>query len=303
MILREIIEKVNENENSFGLVPINSLYDFFYSKDENNLKLIKNINTIINIAYQYLFIVTLKTNKIITLKDLNNKTVNIGEKNRSSYFIANNIIENSKIYNDIEINKTYFTIDDAFKKLFSKEIDCLMMTDIFPSPILDKKINEDFFNELIIIPLSDFNEELFKSRHPYLYNCNLDFNLLPEKYLPKKIGSFKMTANRPYYNTYKIPRTIICNKNTNKVITYNLVKSINQNLNLINESDLYKKNENNKLFYPDISYTGFIPLHIGAKNFYSEIGIFTNKFSPKCKYYVGKTFCSKENALRAKIIT
>lgn len=300
---KKIIENVNNNENTFGLVPINSLYDFFYSKDTNNLKLIKNINTIINIAYQYLFIVTLKNNNIITLKDLNNKIVNIGEKNRSSYFIANNIIENSKIYNNINIKKTFFTIDKAFDKLFSKEIDCLMMTDIFPSPILNQKINDDFYNELIIIPLSDFNEKLFKSRHPYLYNCNIDFNLLPEKYLPIKLGDFKMTYNRPYYNTYKIPRTLICNKNTNKVITYNLVKSINQNLNLINESELYKKNENNKLFYPDITYTGFIPLHIGAKNFYTEIGIYTDKISPYCKYYVGKEFCSKERALQAKIIT
>ena len=256
-----------------------------------------------NIAYQYLFVVTLKSNNIISLKDLNNKIVNIGERNRSSFFISNNILENSKIYNDINIKKTYFTIDKAFDKLFSKEIDCLMMTDIFPSPILNDKINEDFYNELIIIPLSDFNERLFISRHPYLYNCNIDFNLLPEKYLPKKLGEFEMNRNRPYYNTYKIPKTLICNKNTNKVIIYNLVKSINQNLKLINNSDLFKKNKNNKLFYPDITFTGFIPLHIGAKSFYTEIGIFTNEFSSKCEYYVGKTKCSKNNALRAQIIT
>ena len=293
---KKLIEKINKKENSFSLISTPILY----SDEFINSKNIKNINTIINLSYEYIFLITTINNDINSLNDINNKIINIGTINDVSYRIGNNIIENIQLNNNIKVTKTYYNIDEAFTKLLYNKVDLIVLIDIFPSPILNYFIYNDFEKLIKIIPFNGLNEQTFLERHPLITKANLNLNLLPNNYLPVKIDNITMTKFKPNYQTYRIPQVLICNKNTKSKLIFNILQSIYKNINNINK--IVRKNPYNILVWPDISLTGFLPLHLGAIEFYKKIGIITNNKSDDCKYLIGKERCTSNNSENIQLL-
>ena len=108
--------------------------------------------------------------------------------------------------------------------------------------------------------------------------------------------------NRPDLDTFQYPVLFICNKNTDPNISYEIVKGVINNLEVLNQSDMTIKNQWNYLTLPDIAQDIFIPTHIGAKIFYNQLTVNTTNPDYNCKYYIGKKKCNAEDIESAKII-
>jgi TRAP-type uncharacterized transport system substrate-binding protein len=205
------------------------------------------------------------------------------------------------LYN-IKIKKYYDDDDIAIKKLINLEIDGMVFTDLYPSNFLNKIIGNDLNNTLVLLPITKINVELFLKRHQFVNKVSIDLNALPKNYLPVKINDLEYTINRPDLDTFQYPIIFICNKNTEPNISYEIVRGISNNLDLINKSDMTLKNQWNYMTFPDIAQDIFIPTHIGAKIFYNQITITTTKPDYNCMYYIGNKKCNDKDVESATII-
>ena len=203
---------------------------------------------------------------------------------------------------DIQIKKYYDDDDIAIEKLVNLEIDGMIFTDLYPSNFLNKIIGNDLNNSLVLLPITNINKELFKKRHPFVRSVSIDLNALPKNYLPMKINDLEYTVNRPNLDTYQYPIVFICNKNTEPNISYEIVRGVINNLDILNESDMTLKNQWNYLALPDIAQDIFIPAHIGAKIYYNQVTINTTNPNFNCKYYIGNKKCDAEDIESSKII-
>ena len=182
----------------------------------------------------------------------------------------------------------------------------MFFCDFFPSKQLEKFIYTDFTKDIIILPLNILNDVLFFRKHPYVQKIVLDLNLIPT-YLPKKIGNKK---NSPFFNkfkpdleTYKYPRYMICNRKIYPNITFNIANAFYRNLKFLNNDKYFIQNRNNFLYPTNMAEEYTVPLHIGASFLYKKLGLITTESSEYCKLYAGKDQCTKENIIRARLLT
>jgi TRAP-type uncharacterized transport system substrate-binding protein len=294
----KILEMISNEQNSIGLISS----PFLVKAIQTKTNLIKNVNSIIIPNFNYIFFITNKNLNISSLDQLNNKKINIGPDNYDSNIFGEDLIKNLEVMNNFKINRIYDTDEIAIEKLRKREIDGMVFTDLYPSNFLDKVIGNDFEKTFFILPIKDVNEALFKKLHPFIRNVALDLNSLPKNYLPIKVNDLEYTRFRPNLDTFQYPVNFICNKNTDPKISYEIVKGVVNNLDVLNKSDMTIKNQWNYLALPDISMDNFIPTHIGAKIFYNQLTVNTTNPDEMCKYYIGKKKCGPEDIESAKII-
>ena len=294
----KVLETISNQKNSIGLISAPFLIKAIQTKTEQ----IKNVNSIIIPNYNYLFFITNKNLNISSLDQLNNKKVNIGPDNYDSNIFGDHLLQNLEILHDIKVKKYYDNDNIAIEKLRNREIDGMVFTDLYPSNFLDKIIGNDFEKTFVLLPITNINQELFKKRHPFVRNVSIDLNALPKNYLPVKINNLEYTIYRPNLDTFQYPVLFICNKDTDPKISYEIVKSIVNNLEVLNQSEMTLKNQWNYLTLPDIAMDIFIPTHIGAKIFYNQFTVNTTNPDELCKYYIGKKKCNADDIESAKII-
>jgi TRAP-type uncharacterized transport system substrate-binding protein len=293
-----ILEIISNQKNSVGLISAPFLIKAIETKTDE----IKNINSIIIPNYNYIFFITNKNLNISSLNQLNNKKVNIGPDNYDSNIFGNNLLENLEILYDIKISRYYDDDNTAIDKLRNREIDGMVFTDLYPSNFLNKIIENDLEKTFVLLPITKINQELFKKRHPFVSNVSIDLNALPKNYLPVKINNLEYTMYRPDLDTFQYPVLFICNKDTDPKISYEIVRGVINNLEVLNQSEMTLKNQWNYLALPDIAMDIFIPTHIGAKIFYNYLTVNTTNPDELCKYYIGKKKCGPEDIESAKII-
>jgi TRAP-type uncharacterized transport system substrate-binding protein len=294
----KVLEIISNQKNSIGIISA----PFLIKAIETRTNEIENVNSIIIPNYNYIFFITNKNLNISSLNQLNNKKVNIGPENYDSNIFGNNLLENLEILYDIKVSRYYDDDNTAIDKLRNREIDGMVFTDLYPSNFLNKIIENDLEKTFVLLPITKINEELFKKRHPFISNVSIDLNALPKNYLPMKINDLEYNMYRPDLDTYQYPVLFICNKNTDPKISYEIVRGIVNNLEVLNKSEMTIKNQWNYLALPDIAMDIFIPTHIGAKLFYNQLTINTTNPDELCKYYVGKKKCGPEDIESAKII-
>jgi len=276
---------------------------FIVNKINKNINKLKNINFVIYTNYRFLFFIVNRSSNISRLKEIDKKRINIGPENTDEYIFGENLILNLNEKFKIRPDKIFnYDVDTSFKKLLNGEIDGMVMTDLFPSEKLNKIIETNLENKLILIPIEDINENVFLQMRPYASKVFLDQNNLPDNYLPVKIKNLYFNKFRPNITSYKYPEIMVCNKNASPKFIFNIVKSIVSNLNIINKSDYVIKNQYNYLSFPDIANSQYIPEHVGAKMFYNNISINTTYADDLCKYYVGNAKCTPERIEGARII-
>ena len=297
--IKNTLEEVSNN-------PINTAIfsaPFIVNNINKNIDKLKNINFVIYTNYRFLFFIVNRSSNISRLKEIDKKRINIGPEDTDEFIFGKNIIENLNNKFKISPDKIFnYDVDTSFKKLISGEIDGMVMTDLFPSEKLNKIIETNLDNKIILIPIEDINETIFLQTRPYASKVFLDQNNLSKNYLPIKVKNLYFNKFRPDITSYKYPEIMVCNKNASPKFIFNIVKSIVSNLNVINQSDYVIKNQYNYLAFPDIANNQYIPEHIGAKLFYKNISINTTYADDLCKYFVGNAKCTPERIEGARII-
>ena len=294
----KVLQFISQEKDAFGIVSS----PFLIKAIQTNTSQIKNINFIVIPNYNYIFFITNKNLQISSLDQLNNKKVNIGPMNYDSNIFGNDLLRNIEILNNFKIERFYDDDQVAIEKLRNQEIDGMVFTDLYPSNFLNKIFEEDLDKTFFILPLKNINQELFKKIHPFVKNVAIDLNALPKNYLPIKVNNLEYTSFRPDLDTFQYPVLFICNKDAKPVISYEIVKGVVNNLDVLNKSDMTLKNQWNYLALPDIANDNFIPTHIGAKTFYNQLTVNTTNPDELCKYYIGKKKCGPEDIESAKII-
>ena len=294
----KVLQFISQEKDAFGIVSS----PFLIKAIQTNTSQIKNINFIVIPNYNYIFFITNKNLQISSLDQLNNKKVNIGPMNYDSNIFGNDLLRNIEILNNIKIERFYDDDQVAIEKLRNQQIDGMVFTDLYPSNFLNKIFEEDLDKTFFILPLKNINQELFKKIHPFVKNVAIDLNALPKNYLPIKVNNLEYTSFRPNLDTFQYPVLFICNKDAKPIISYEIVKGVVNNLDVLNKSDMTLKNQWNYLALPDIANDNFIPTHIGAKTFYNQLTVNTTNPDELCKYYIGKKKCGPEDIESAKII-
>jgi TRAP-type uncharacterized transport system substrate-binding protein len=295
---KKVLEFISQEKDAFAIISS----PFLLKSIQTNTSLIENINFIITPNYNYIFFITNKNLNISSLSQLNNKKINIGPENYDSNIFGNDLLKNLEILNDIKIQRFYDSDEKAIEKLQNKEIDGMIFTDLYPSNFLNNIIQNNIQNDLFILPIKNINQVLFKKMHPFVRNVALDLNSLPDNYLPIKVNDLEYTKFRPDLDTFQYPMFFICNKDAKPTISYEIVKGVINNLDVLNKSSMTLKNHWNYLALPDIANDNFIPTHIGAKIFYNQLTVNTTNPDELCKYYIGKKKCGPEDIESAKII-
>ena len=294
----KVLQIISQEKDAFGIISS----PFLIKAIQTNTSLIENINFIVIPNYNYIFFITNKNLQISSLDQLNNKKVNIGPMNYDSNIFGNDLLRNIEILNNIKIERFYDDDQVAIEKLRNKQIDGMVFTDLYPSNFLNKIFEEDLDKTFFILPLKNINQELFKKIHPFVKNVAIDLNSLSKNYLPIKVNDLEYTMFRPNLDTLQYPVLFICNKDAKPIISYEIVKGVVNNLDVLNKSDMTLKNQWNYLALPDIANDNFIPTHIGAKIFYNKLTVNTTNPDELCKYYIGKKKCGPEEIESAKII-
>jgi TRAP-type uncharacterized transport system substrate-binding protein len=294
----KVLQFISQEKDAFGIVSS----PFLIKAIQTNTSQIKNINFIVIPNYNYIFFITNKNLQISSLDQLNNKKVNIGPINSDSNIFGEDLLRNIEILNNFNIERFYDDDQVAIEKLRNKQIDGMVFTDLYPSNFLNKIFEQDLDKTFFILPLKNINQELFKKIHPFVKNVAIDLNALPKNYLPIKVNNLEYTSFRPNLDTFQYPVLFICNKDAKPVISYEIVKGVVNNLDVLNKSDMTLKNQWNYLALPDIANDNFIPTHIGAKTFYNQLTVNTTNPDELCKYYIGKKKCGPEDIESAKII-
>lgn len=296
---KNILEEVSKNKINTAIFSA----PFIVNSINNNFDKLKNLNFVIYTNYRFLFFIVNRFSNISRLKEIDNKIINIGLENTDEYWFGKSIIENlNNKYKVLPKQVLEYDVDTSFKKLLNGEIDGMVYTDLFPSERLNKFIQSNLDNKIILIPIEDINENVFLQMRPYASRVSLDQNNLPKNYLPVKIKNLYFNKFRPDITSYKYPEMMVCNKDASPKLIFNIVKSIVSNLNIINQSDYVIKNQFNYLSFPDIANNQYIPLHVGANVYYRNISINTNYSDDLCKYFVGNAKCTPKRIEGARII-
>ena len=294
----KVLYSISKRKDAFGIVST----PYLLRAVQRDTKLVQNINFIVIPNYNYIFFITNINLNISSLSQLNNKKINIGPDNYDSNIFGEDLLKNLEILNNFKIERRYDKDLVAFEKLQNREIDGMIFTDLYPSNILNKIIGNNLEKIFFILPIKEINQTLFKKMHPFIKNVSLDLNALPPNYLPVKVNDLEFTKFRPNLDTFQYPVFFICNKSSNPLVSYEIVRGVINNLDVLNKSEMTIRNPWNYLTLPDVGNDNLIPTHIGAKIFYNSLTVNTTNPDELCKYYIGKSRCSPEQIESARII-
>jgi len=259
----------------------------------------KDLTFIGNINYKYVYILTKKYKDSSEIPS--NAIIGVGNEEDDSYIFGKQLF----LSMDGNVGNNTFTqkfismsVHQRFRELLDNKLDAIIITDFFPSNIINFYLERDFERQLIILPFTNINNEVLLQKLNFVSEAYIDLNLTTKSYLPKTLDKI-YDVNKPDMQTYKYPLSIYGSKDLNPQIGYEIPSSLFNNLDLFNEQPEYRLN---KLAPIDIALNMFErPLNEGSKKFYNERNFYTTFDDPICKYYLGKIKCTPENVQRAKV--
>ena len=281
---RAIMPKINNAiQYEMGIISAPILANQYINDDYNNVRYITSLNE------QYIFILSPIDKNIDTLRDLDGKIIGVGYKESLWDQCAKDIFHNIKI-NYIPYHSS---LKDMLQRLYNNKLDAIIITDSYPSNIL----NFIFYNfyGLHLISL----EKIYNLDY-YYTKTKLDLNKLPALYLPQASyrqkhddflrASLFRNVNRLsvkylfYYSqfiTFKFNNYLIGNKNIPDDLVYMITEHI------FNNRLMLKKSDNAYTILP-------IPFHPGSKKYYLDKGYMSNNKHMNCIYMYGKQKYTKK---------
>lgn len=303
----ELLNKINNNSINIGLVSAPVLYDGligekFFKKRLSNIRFIGNINNI------SIFFFISKTGSIKSLYDLQGAKIGVIHNHSTSKKCADNILNGIDFIEGTDYKYSYHTLKDGLKLLGENKLDCFIYDSVFPSNDLTNIFENDIIGEIQILPLDEIKEDIFTSRYIYYQPIYIDLNKLSKNYLPCVFGKYHFSKFKPMLKTYSFHNYLCCNKNVSNNTTYNLIKSIYDNIPIINQLEMFK---NHQLQYNSVAWTSLpISIHNGVKQFFYEKGYISYgtvekdgmvKEDPNCIFLIGKKECNKKNLKRLNV--
>lgn len=286
--LVDIIRKdIDLNINNYATI---IYYSDILKGNINNLRLITSLYKL------YIYIFTKKTSKIYNLNKIPFGTV-IGILEYPSVFY----LYHKKFFDDLGykenvdyIPKYYKNQKELFNGFFNNECQLIIFSDVFPSRITIKILNNVLNPDIILIPFEYVREELFLQQNPHINIDYVDLNLFSEKYLPKKFGDYEYTKNRPTFKMCYLNKILVTHKDTDPKITYSIIKFFFENFKYINSTLNDKSYEISKIQIDNVKIN-YLDYHQGVIKYFYEKGLITNTNNDNCKYLYGVMECNKEN--------
>ncbi len=227
---------------------------------------------------------------IDTIFDLHNKKIGVGEKGSLWDQCAKDIFNNI----NVKYEPHYSNLRIMLQELYNNNIDAILITDSFPSNLLNF-IFHNFFHIHLISLEPVHNLDFYYSK------TKLDLNKLSAIYIPQASykekhddylrASLFNNYNRLsrkylfYYSqfiTYKFSNYLLANKDFDENLGYMITKHI------FNNSKMLEKSNNAFSIYP-------IEFNKGAKKYYLEKGYMTYSSNINCIYMYGKQHCTKKS--------
>lgn len=251
-------------------------------KIKENIRLISKLNKI------YFLAITKLQFNIYNIGDITFDTkIGIPRNNPMFYFYKSFLKDVNITVKNIII---YDTNEELVKDFINNKIQFIFTFSELPHSFLNNIIDNDFQNEIIILPFN-LNKErinkLFKKKSSYIEISYFNLTKISLKYLPKKFGDHYYFQYKPIIPLLSIHNNLVCNislENTiidqifNFLFTYrNIYRGTNLQINTIE---------------PDYNLIRYIPFHPQIIESFKKKGYITDTDSENCKYFVGVEPCT-----------
>ena len=187
----------------------------------------------------------------------------------------------------------YKTKDEMFKDFVDSKIDMIIFFDTYPNLSIQRLIDDNFGEEIILLPFSTPQEEKFLKRNRTLKKDTIDLNLLAQSYFPKKFGNNIYTMFRPNLTILKTYNCILGHDNNNSQNSYEIMKYLYEFRRYINSiftqdlliNDIQAENYNVQILLFDK----------GSHQYLVDKGYISFNDNPDCVNLVGSMECTNEN--------
>ena len=299
----KLLKELNHDNHHIAYAPSPILYDalvgtkLFGNKSLGNIRFISNINSV------SIFVFVSKVGSIKSLHDLTGANIGVVSDKSISWKCASDILDQLEL-TDKDYKFKYFELSDGLDEVNKSDgdIECYIYDTVFPSTDLKNYFEINIGTNIRILPLDEINEDIFTSRFFYYEPMYLDLNKLAKNYLPSVIGNFNFNKFKPMLKTYSFHNYLLCHKSIDDNTSYNLIKSIYNNIDEINKLSLFK---NIPLIRNNIAWSSLpVSIHSGVKKFLYEKGYISYGTvdkngkvveDPNCLFLIGKKECNKKN--------
>ena len=292
-IIKNLDDLVNNNIN-FILTNyiVLTYYHDFLKKNINNVRLL----CVLYDLHIYFF-----TKKKYNVYSLNNIFPNfiVGVLNYSNraYYLYERLFKDLGYIENIDYKvKIYDDIENLFKGFYNDECNMILICDTFPNNIISKLIDNNIYNDIILLPFDINNEDLFFYKNSFMYKKYIDLNRLSVSYLPKKFGKYEYTKFKPSIPICYINKIILCNKDVDDDTVYYFLKYI-YGIKFLDKYDPYFINNfgiNNKFY--------LIKYHDSSIKFFKDNSYISDIDNINCKYLLNVSECTEETLKNNKLL-
>ena len=269
----------------------------YYSNILN--KSIKNISLISTLYKEYFYFITKKKYGVYSISEfpLNFKIGILNDPN-TMFFYYEKILKDLGYIKDEDYKlKIYNSLNEASADFIEDKCNLLLLVDIFPKNEINKFIDDNFLEDIILLPFEINNLDLFKKKNKYINIEYLDLNNFAKTYMPKKFLKYTYTKNKPTIKMASHRKLLLTNDQTDPELAYYFIKY------------LYENNKSNNNNLPEIgykiepiglnnNYIDFLDYNKGVLKYFYEKGYITYSDDQNCINLVGTTTCN-DTSLKA----
>ncbi len=209
------IDKLNKGDVDFAIAPASLVFDEIQNnKDKDSLA--KNYKFVMALNAEVLNILIKKNSKIKSIDDIKNTIIDVGSKDSATYVFLQKILKQKKwTYQDLS-SIEYIKYSDKTNALCSDKVNATFIYGVIPNIYVNEIAN---FCEVKLVPVDDkLINDISSSNH------FITKNVIPGGiYLGNPIDT----------QSFGSPTLLISSNNADKLLVYNLVKLIVNNINTL----------------------------------------------------------------------
>lgn len=252
-VTKGVVENVRlmaSKQSDMGFAYGSTAYEALNGEGDFKNRKVETLRGVANIHDGALNIVALKKSGIKTLADLADRKVSIGPKGSGSAAVASDFLKVIGLLDKIKVSNLSF--DDSASSLRDGHIDAFIIGGTTPVPAL---IELESTHEMVIVPVDDANRKKYLDARPY----HVEY-IIPA-------GGYKSVKEPIKTVGYTV--IWVAREDVPEDVIYNMLKAMNSEKG---RGQLVKIQAAFKEMSPGVERFEKIklPLHPGAKKFYSE---------------------------------
>jgi len=221
-------------------------------------------------------------------------TVNVGPKNECDYFVAMDLLQQYKIFADIDVYLTYYDVNELYEH-YGTDVQVIIITRSHPDKTITNLINKKLTRFVEILKYNngniyhmDLDEEKFYKEYPYYYKIIIEKERLKNYYTNLVLNEdiFRTDVKKPlvatktrFINSISLKYYLLGNDFIQDNTIYQLLYNMKLNMNIINQYPFIEEALNTA------SLVDFnLPMQVqqGAWEFYMATGLYTYINNPNC---------------------